>query len=280
MRVGSLVPDKARDFEQTPGTNLAGPLLQGQPFVVRYGVAVALVFLAAGLRLALTPVLGTQALLLPFVLAVLGTALLAGLGPALAASILAPALATPIFTDWPNEVIATAWWGHVLFFLVISAAVAHLMHGLQRAMFVEHSAQVAIRQLEWEAHQSEAQLRLLADSVPFLISYIDKEHRYRFVNTEHKTWFGVEPSQLIGCHAQAVWGDAAYQMILPQIEASLAGRAVDHETEMPAPSPRDRIQMHFRPDLGSDGSVRGFFATIVAQQSQHSESVPGRCASK
>jgi hypothetical protein len=130
--LGAKAEISAPDDPNPPG-NFAGPLLQGEPLVIRYGAAVAVVLLAAGLRLALAPLLGNQALLLPFVLAVLGTSILAGSGPALLASVLAPILATPLFTGWPVEAIAAAWWGHVVFFLVISAAVTHVMHLLRQA---------------------------------------------------------------------------------------------------------------------------------------------------
>lgn len=243
--------------------NFAGPLLRADALIFRYGSAIAVVLLAAALRLALTPVLGTQALLLPFVLAVLGTSMLAGTGPALLAVILAPLLATPVLMGWPNEVIPPGWWGHVVFFLVISTAVTHVMHSLQRATRVEQTTQIAMRQSEWEAQQSETQLRLMADALPFLIAYIDAGQRYRFANKEHKKWFDVEPETLIGRHAQTVWSDD-YQMIRPHIEAALAGKAVDCEAGLPYRSGPSQIRMHLRPDFGLHGTVNGLFATIEA----------------
>jgi PAS domain S-box-containing protein len=263
----------------TRSGNLAGPLLRGEPLILRYGAAIAIVLLAGGLRLALTPILGTQALLLPFVLAVLGTSILAGSGPALLASALAPILVTPLFTGWPVEAIAPAWWGHVVFFLVISAAVTHVMHSLQHATRVEQAGQVVVRQLEWEARQSEAQLRAMAEALPFLISYIDDRQRYRFANKEHRQWFGVEPGALIGRHAQHVWGDERYTTIRHQIEAALSGSAVDCEMELPWSSGCRQIRMHLRPDFGLDGTVRGLFATIEGLGSRSGkENPPGAAA--
>ena len=242
--------------------NLAGPRLQGEPLAYRYGAAVAVVLLAVGLRFALSPLLEDQALLLPFVLAVLGTSLLAGSGPALLASVLAPVLVTPMFTGWPVEAIAPAWWGHVVFFLLISGAVTHIMHSLQRAMRVERAVQVVMRQSAWEARQSEAQLRMMADALPFLISHVDDKQRYRFSNRAHKDWFGVEPQALNGRHAQQVWGEEAYAAIRPHFEAALAGVAVDCEVEVPYSWGSRRMRVHLRPDFRSDGTVKGLYATI------------------
>src|SRR5439155_1906867 len=35
----------------------------------------------------------------------------------------------------------------------------------------------------------EEQLRLITDSLPVLISYIDKEQRYQFLNQQYELWF-------------------------------------------------------------------------------------------
>jgi PAS domain S-box-containing protein len=264
---GANLDSPAAD-DPIPSGSLAGPLLQGEPVAFRYGAAIAIVLLAVGLRFALSPVLEDQALLLPFVLAVLGTSLLAGSGPALLASILAPVLVTPMFTGWPVEAIAPPWWGHVIFFLVISAAVTHVMHSLQQATRVERAVQVVMRQSAWEARQSEAQLRMMADALPFLVSHVDDKQRYRFSNRAHKEWFGVEPQALNGRHAQQVWGDEAYAVIRPHFEAALAGSAVDCEIEVAYPSGCRPIRMHLRPDFRSDGTVKGFYATIEVPSSR------------
>jgi PAS domain S-box-containing protein len=246
--------------------NFAGPLLQKETLVLRYAVAIGIVLLTGALRLALAPFLGGQALLLPFILAVLSTSIVAGSGPALLASTLAPILVTPVFMGWPVEAIAPAWWGHVVFFLVISGAVTHVMHSLQRATRAEHAVQVVVQQLEWEARQSESQLRSMADALPVLVSYVDENQRYRFANKEHKQWFGVEPQTLIGRHAQQVWGDEAYPTIQAQFEAALSGIVVDSQIDLPGPSKGREIQMHLRPDFRFDGTVKGLFATIGAPE--------------
>ena len=246
----------------TRSGNLAGPLLEGEPGIFRYGAAIAIVLLVGALRFALTPLLGSQALLLPFVLAVLSASILGGSGPALLASTLAPVLVTPMFMGWPVEAIPPGWWAHVVFFLVICGAVTHVMHSLQRATRVEHAVQVLMHQLECEARQSEAQLRSMADALPVLVSYVDDSQRYRFANKEHKGWFGVDPQTLIGRHAQHVWGDEAYRTIQPHLEAALSGIVVDQELDLLCPSECRKTQMHLRPDFAVDGTVKGLFATM------------------
>lgn len=252
--------------------SFANPLLKGERFIVRYGAAVVVVLLAGGLRFALSPLLGDQAPLLLFILAVLGTSVLAGAGPALLAALLAPVLATAMFMGGAAAATDPAWWGHALFFVVISVAVTHVMHSLQEATRLERAVQDAMVYLEWEARQSEARSRLMADALPFLISYVDDSQRYRFANVAHRQWFGSEPGALLGCHAQQLWGDEAYRTIRPHLEAALSGSMVDCEIELASPLRSGQFQMHLRPDFRRDGTVKGVFATI--DKSSHRAEAP------
>ena len=65
-----------------------GPLISPELWPLRYLAAIVVVFATVGIRAGLAPVLGTQAPLLPFVLAVFVSAYLGGLGPGLLASAL------------------------------------------------------------------------------------------------------------------------------------------------------------------------------------------------
>jgi PAS domain-containing protein len=40
-----------------------------------------------------------------------------------------------------------------------------------------------------ELRESEKSLRLITDNIPALISYIDNEYRYRFLNKRYEEWF-------------------------------------------------------------------------------------------
>jgi signal transduction histidine kinase/CheY-like chemotaxis protein len=117
-----------------------GPLLRPDAVVLRYGAAFGVVVAVAGMRALLAPLLGTQAPLLPFVLAVFVSAYLGGRGPALAASLLTPVLATVFFTGWPSDSPPSQWIAHVTFFLIIAGLASFLMHELQRRSRAEREA--------------------------------------------------------------------------------------------------------------------------------------------
>ncbi|MEP7243764.1 MAG: response regulator [Gammaproteobacteria bacterium] len=114
-----------------PRASPVGPLLPDDRIFQRYGAALALVLLIGALRLSLSPLMGRDAPLMPFVLAVFAAAYVGGLGPALFASALTPLMITPLFTSWPHGTHFLAWGSHVAFFLVVSGLVAWMMHRLQ-----------------------------------------------------------------------------------------------------------------------------------------------------
>jgi PAS domain-containing protein len=46
--------------------------------------------------------------------------------------------------------------------------------------------------------KSEARLRTLTDNLPVLISYVDKDQRFRFSNAKYEEWYGTSPVDMIG----------------------------------------------------------------------------------
>lgn len=110
---------------------------------------------------------------------------------------------------------------------------------------------------------NENQLRLITDSIPLLISYVDRNHRYRFVNRNYSEWFGKPREEIIGKHLSEILGEAAYQMILPEVEKALAGEEVIFERLVPYKSGERFIHVNYVPDFDqTTRQVRGFNAFV------------------
>jgi PAS domain S-box-containing protein len=110
---------------------------------------------------------------------------------------------------------------------------------------------------------SEAQLRLMADSLPVLISYVNREQRYQFNNLAYARWFGVPRDSLKGVSVREVLGDNAYQAIRGYIEKALAGEEVRFETELRTqPDPGRYVLAHYVPNVDRNGRVLGFYALV------------------
>lgn len=111
--------------------------------------------------------------------------------------------------------------------------------------------------------RSEEQLRLITDSLPALIGYVDNEGRLRFVNQKYSEWFGVPPSALIGQNIADILGDRAYTIVGPHIEQALRGEPVSIHAEVPYPVVGQRfVNINYVPDIAADNSVRGFYSLI------------------
>jgi len=239
-----------------------GPLIPPEVWPLRYAAAFAVVIVTVAVRTGLAPLLGTQAPLLPFLLAVFVSVYLGGRGPGLLASVLTPVAATMWFTAWPHDASPMQWGAHVVFFLLIAALATLLMHELQRSSLSQLIALRAAAQSETRLRESAAQLRLIADAMPALISYIAPDGTYRFTNKLYQSWFGWASEEVAGRHVREVLGAEAFEVIRPRLERALQGTRVFFEQTIPyARGPRE-VAVHYIPDIGLDGAVRGCFALI------------------
>jgi PAS domain S-box-containing protein len=239
-----------------------GPLIPDSAWPWRYVAASVLVVGTVLSRASLAPLLGTQAPLLPFVLAVLVSAYLGGRGPALLASFLAPLAATVWFTAWPHDAPPIQWASHVVFFLLIGTLAALLMGELQRSARAQRLAMRVAAENSERAGESAAHMRLITDAMPALISYIDPERTYRFANRTYEKWFGVPAGTVTGRHMRDVLGEEAWKLVSPRLDRAFKGERVFFEQAMPYESGMREISAHYIPDIAPDGSVRGCFALI------------------
>jgi PAS domain S-box-containing protein len=109
----------------------------------------------------------------------------------------------------------------------------------------------------------ERQLRLITDATPALMSYVDRDRRYRFVNRQYETWFGYRHEELIGRTLAEVLGEAVMERLEPYVERALRGEDVRFEMEAPYRQGGVRwIDAHYVPDRDGSGGVAGFFVLV------------------
>jgi PAS domain S-box-containing protein len=110
---------------------------------------------------------------------------------------------------------------------------------------------------------SRQRLAVIGDSLPALVSLVDREQRYQFVNATYRRWFGHEPASILGRTLEDVLGREAYQAIAPQVATALAGTPVSFQAHVPyaAGGHRD-VQATYTPYI-VDGTVEGFVALVV-----------------
>ncbi|MGK7918197.1 MAG: ATP-binding protein [Prochloraceae cyanobacterium] len=119
--------------------------------------------------------------------------------------------------------------------------------------------------LEAEAalRRSEEQLRLIANGLPVLIAYVDKDQCYRFNNEAYQTWLGLSPQKIYGCHLQKVHGPKEYQKIQKYVETALSGQKVTYENDTIFQDEcTHSVNVTYIPHINEieEGVVKGFFA--------------------
>ena len=152
---------------------------------------------------------------------------------------------------------------------LLGAAAALLRHRVFRLQDqVVHAAATEVdletsRRYEAEARANEARLRLLTDTVPALVAYVDTEERYTFANRLYEEWLGIPGRSLVGRSVREAWGDERYAFIKPNIERALRGERVSYEYTLAHRGLDRRLRATYVPELDADGNVRGFIVLAV-----------------
>ncbi len=110
---------------------------------------------------------------------------------------------------------------------------------------------------------SQAELRLIIDSMPGLVAYIDTEERYRRVNRTFEQWFGGPIKSFLGRTILEAVGEQNYPRLAPHIAQVLAGNEVQFETTNHYADATRHVLVTYVPDLDDLGAVRGFVALVI-----------------
>jgi PAS domain S-box-containing protein len=107
--------------------------------------------------------------------------------------------------------------------------------------------------------ESEHELRLITDALPVLISYVDKDERYRFANRAYEWWFKLDRKAILGKSLREIAGEQAYEKVREKIAQALGGRSVSFEREMNYQRVESRhVFFHFIPRWEEE-KVVGFY---------------------
>jgi len=140
----------------------------------------------------------------------------------------------------------------------------HLARCFTRDITLRKNVEDALR-------DNERRLQVITDSLPVLVSYVDTDHRYRFMNRTYERWLGVSREESLGRHLCDVLGDTLYAEIRERCELALSGQTVTFQTLAAYPTAGERfIDASYVPHVGDDGRIRGFIALVadITEQKQ------------
>ena len=106
-------------------------------------------------------------------------------------------------------------------------------------------------------------LLALADVLPVLTAYVDRDERYRFLNKPLADWFERPRSEILGRTLKEVLGEKVYASRQPMIAAAMAGEAqyfaaeFDHPTRGPL-----AVQTNYVPWV-NHGEVQGLVIVVT-----------------
>ena len=116
----------------------------------------------------------------------------------------------------------------------------------------------ARRQSEIRQRESEERLRTIADNLPVLIAYVDRDLKYGFANALYEQWYGVAPAQMVGRSVRAVFGDAFADARTRHLQRCFAGHTVQLDLEVSHGATARTVHSVFIPHQ-RDGQVVGAY---------------------
>jgi len=113
-----------------------------------------------------------------------------------------------------------------------------------------------------ERERASGRMRAIADSVPAVIAYVDRDERFEFTNAAFDRMLGLAPGAAVGRSVREALGEAGYARLEPLIRAVLRGER--GRVEDVRSDDRRRHQMiDYLPDVGLDGLVAGFYVLAM-----------------
>jgi diguanylate cyclase (GGDEF)-like protein/PAS domain S-box-containing protein len=113
---------------------------------------------------------------------------------------------------------------------------------------------------EHALRQSQQRLTSIADSVPAMIGYWNRELRCEFANKAYREWFGRTPEQIIGVPMLEFVGAEIFALNKPHIALALAGQTQRFERHLVRPDGSvAMLDVRYIPDVGEGGEVQGLY---------------------
>ena len=121
--------------------------------------------------------------------------------------------------------------------------------------------------------ENEEQLRLITDSIPAYISYIDSDLCYQFNNASYERLFGLNRDDIKGRNISDMLGEEHLNQIKPMIDRVLSGEKVEFENIYTKNNEKLIYKCNFIPDFGDESNVVGFHVLIsdITEAKKHEE---------
>lgn len=107
--------------------------------------------------------------------------------------------------------------------------------------------------------RNEERLRLINDTIPILIGYVDQNEIYQYANKGYSDWFGVPEGSVTGNAIPDVIGREVYAQIRDPVRKALSGQQVTYEYQMTRNGQTVFARSALVPEITLEGETLGFF---------------------
>ena len=112
--------------------------------------------------------------------------------------------------------------------------------------------------------KAERELRILIDSTPALICYIDRDYCFRMVNKAYAEQYGKSAAEMVGRNFRDLFVPAELTQVEHYFQQALQGTLVRYErTSIDAGGVARDLVVRYVPNLDGDGSVIGVFVLLT-----------------
>jgi PAS domain S-box-containing protein len=167
---------------------------------------------------------------------------------------------TPVFDEQGNVAYAIAAFQDITERKQTEQLLANYNRTLEQQV-AERTA--ALQESEAELRRREQELRLITDALPALVSYVDANLCYQFVNRTYEVWFSCSRDEILGKSVHELLGETVYPIIEPYINQAFEGQTVTVESEIPFSQGKRNISATLIPDFDGNAQVQGFYSLIT-----------------
>jgi PAS domain S-box-containing protein len=107
--------------------------------------------------------------------------------------------------------------------------------------------------------RSEERLRLINDTIPILIGYVDHNEVYQYANKGYSDWYGHPEGAVTGRAVLDVIGPQVYDQVRDPVRKALSGQQVTYEYQMTRNGQTVFARSTLVPEITPDSATIGFF---------------------
>jgi PAS domain S-box-containing protein len=126
------------------------------------------------------------------------------------------------------------------------------------------------KRLEHKLRDTEARMQHLADGIPGLFAYIDRNYVIRFMSAKYREIFNRSEAELINRHVQEVFGKQEFLARKPRYDRALAGETVRCDAERLMPDgTRGFFAVTYQPFCDASGEIQGVICLAADITDRH-----------